>query len=313
MMASIQAVVVTEGAPARLALTHVDAPTPAASEALIRVRAISLNRGEVRRSQAAAVGWRPGWDLSGIVEQAAADGSGPPKGSRVVGFLHSGAWAELVAVPTHSLAVLPEEVSFSQAATLPVAGLTALLGLERGGGLLERSVLITGASGGVGDFAVQLARAAGARVTAHVRSEARAGRLRDIGAHSVALGENLASARGPFDLVFDGVGGALLGEALALLGKDGVAVAYGQTAGPTTTFNLAQFYATGGATLYGFILFHELLRQPASVGLKRLAAMVASGRLQPLIGAEARWSEIGAMAQRLQERDYPGKAVLHFG
>ncbi|WP_224367546.1 zinc-binding dehydrogenase [Hyalangium versicolor] len=313
MMASIQAVVVTEGAPAKLALTRVDAPAPAANEALIRVRAISLNRGEVRRSQTAAVGWRPGWDLSGTVEQAAADGSGPPKGSRIVGFMPSGAWAELVAVPSNSLAVLPDEVSFSQAATLPVAGLTALMGIERAGGLLGRSVLITGASGGVGDFAVQLARAAGARVTAHVRSEARAGRLRDIGAHSVAVGENLSAARGPFDLVFDGVGGALLGEALGLLGKDGHAVAYGQTAGPTTTFNLAQFYATGGASLYGFILFHELLRQPAGVGLKRLATMIADGRLQPLIGAEANWTEIGTMAQRLQDRDYPGKAVLQVG
>ncbi|WP_044188815.1 zinc-binding dehydrogenase [Hyalangium minutum] len=311
-MASIQAVVVTEGAPARLAITRVDAPAPAANEALIRVRAISLNRGEIRRSQSAAVGWRPGWDLSGTVEQAAADGSSPPKGSRVVGFMLSGAWAELVAVPSNALAVLPENVTFAQAATLPVAGLTALLGIEHGGGLLSRSVLITGASGGVGDFAVQLAKAAGARVTAHVRSEARAQRLRDVGAHSIALGENLSAARGPFDLVFDGVGGALLGEALGLLGKGGIAVAYGQTAGPTTTFNLAQFYATGGARLYGFILFHELLSQPASGGLKRLAEMISDGRLQPLIGAEAKWTEISSMAQRLQERDYAGKAVLHF-
>jgi NADPH2:quinone reductase len=312
-MASIQAVAVTDGAPARLAFTQVDAPTPAPNEALVRVRALSLNRGEVRRVQTAAPGWRPGWDISGVIEQAAADGSSPPSGSRVVGFLHSGAWAELVAVPSHSLAVLPENMSFAQAATLPVAGLTALMGLELRGTLLERSVLITGASGGVGDFAVQLARAAGARVTAHVRSEARAQRLRDIGAHSLALGENLSAARGPFDLVFDGVGGALLGEALGLLAKGGLAVAYGQTAGPSTTFNLAQFYATGGASLYGFILFHELIRQPAAVGLKRLATMISDGRLQPLIGAEARWTEIGSMAQRLQERDYPGKAVLHLG
>lgn len=312
-MASIQAVVVTDGAPARLAFTQADAPAPAPHEALVRVRALSLNRGEVRRAQTAAPGWRPGWDLSGVIEQAAADGSSPPAGSRVVGFLASGAWAELVAVPSHSLAVLPENVSFAQAAALPVAGLTALMGLELRGLLLERSVLITGASGGVGDFAVQLARAAGARVTAHVRTEARAQRLRDLGAHSLAIGENLSSARGPFELIFDGVGGALLGEALGLLGKGGLAVAYGQTAGVTTTFNLAQFYATGGASLYGFILFHELIRQPAGVGLKRLAAMVSDGRLQPLIGAEARWTEIGSMAQRLQERDYPGKAVLHLG
>jgi NADPH:quinone reductase-like Zn-dependent oxidoreductase len=312
-MASIQAVMVTDGATGRLALNEVAAPIPAASEALVRVRAISLNRGEIRRAQAAESGWRPGWDIAGVIEQAADDRSGPPVGSRIVGFLPSGAWAELVAVPTHALAVIPKDVTFAQAATLPVAGLTALMGIEKAGGLLGRTVLVTGASGGVGDLAVQLAHAAGARVTAHVRSEGRAERLRQLGAHHVAVGAGLAEARGPFDLVFDGVGGALLGEALALLGKNGVAVAYGQTAGPTTTFHLAQFYATGGASLYGFILFHELLREPAGIGLARLAGMVADGRLQPLIGAEASWHEIGTMAQRLQERDYPGKAVLHVG
>ena len=72
------AVVVEPDAPARLALRDVDEPVPAPSEALVRVAAISLNRGEVRRAQAAAPGWRPGWDLAGTVLRAAADGSGPP-------------------------------------------------------------------------------------------------------------------------------------------------------------------------------------------------------------------------------------------
>src|SRR3712207_4580206 len=103
-MTSIQAVVVTPDAPARLALASVDAPVPAPPEALVRVAAISLNRGEVRGSQLAPAGHRPGWDLAGVVEQAAADGSGPAAGARVVGMLNSGSWAELVAVPTYALA-----------------------------------------------------------------------------------------------------------------------------------------------------------------------------------------------------------------
>src|SRR5439155_782458 len=86
------------------------------------------NRGEVRRAGMAAAGWRPGWDLAGELERAAADGSGPRAGARVVGMLGEGAWAERVAVPTHALAELPEKVTFSQAATFPVAGLTALYG-----------------------------------------------------------------------------------------------------------------------------------------------------------------------------------------
>src|SRR5215218_3155293 len=139
------------------------------SEARVRVSSISLNRGEVRRAQAAEPGFNPGWDLAGTVEREAADETGPPAGARVVGLLPSGAWAELVAVPTNSLAELPENVPFGQAATLPVAGLTALYALEKGGGLLGRNILVTGASGGAGHFGVQLARLSGARVVALVR------------------------------------------------------------------------------------------------------------------------------------------------
>ena len=168
---SNRAVVVDPAAPGRLVIAAVSDPAPDRGEAIVRVRAISLNRGEVRRSGMAAAGWRPGWDLAGEVERAAADGSGPRVGVRVVGMLGEGAWAERVAVPTHALAELPDKVTFSRAATLPVAGLTALYALEKGGLLVDRRVLITGATGGVGDFAVQLARLAGAHVTATARRQ----------------------------------------------------------------------------------------------------------------------------------------------
>src|SRR5215203_385612 len=118
-MALVRAVVVDPEAIGRLSVAEVEEPDPAPSEALVRVAAVSLNRGEVRRAEASEPGFRPGWDLAGTVERAAADGSGPPEGSRVVGFLPSGAWAELVAVPTDSVAALPEGVSFEEASTLP--------------------------------------------------------------------------------------------------------------------------------------------------------------------------------------------------
>lgn len=122
----MRAVVVNRKAPAHLTLEQMEPPEPAPDESLVRVAAFSLNRGEVRRAQAAPDSWRPGWDLTGTVERAAADGSGPTEGTRVVGLMSGGAWAEAVAVPTRSLAVLPEPVTFEVASTLPIAGLTRL-------------------------------------------------------------------------------------------------------------------------------------------------------------------------------------------
>src|SRR5947208_10252776 len=130
-MSGNHAVVVDPNAPGRLIIAPVADPAPERSEAIVRVRAISLNRGEVRRSGLAAAGWRPGWDLAGEVERAAADGAGPRAGVRVVGMLGEGAWAERVAVPTHALAELPDKVTFSHAATLPVSALTARYALTQ--------------------------------------------------------------------------------------------------------------------------------------------------------------------------------------
>src|SRR5262249_50482535 len=114
-VADNRAVVVDPVAPGRLVIQPVPAPVPDRGGAIVRVRRISLNGGEVRRSTMADKGWRPGWDLAGHVEKAAADGSGPKVGARVVGLLPEGAWAERVVVPTHALAELPEKVTFSQA------------------------------------------------------------------------------------------------------------------------------------------------------------------------------------------------------
>src|SRR3990172_5874301 len=123
----MRAVVVDAAHADRLTLQEVAPPSPGPAQALVRVAAFSLNLGEVRGSMSAASGARPGWDLAGTVESAAADGSGPAVGTLVVGLMtNSGAWAEVVAVPTQALAALPDNVSFAQAATLPVAGLTAL-------------------------------------------------------------------------------------------------------------------------------------------------------------------------------------------
>jgi NADPH:quinone reductase-like Zn-dependent oxidoreductase len=304
-----RAVVVHPDVPARLVIRPVADPVPDRGEAVVRVRAISLNRGEVRRSGMAAAGWRPGWDLAGEVEHAAADHSGPRAGARVVGLLPEGAWAERVAVPTHALAELPAKVTFAQAATFPVAGLTALHALARGGQLLGRRVLVTGATGGVGDFAVQLARLAGAHVTASARREDQAPALRQLGAHEVMVGDAI-----PFtpkhDLILESVGGRTLGTALAALARGGVCVSLGVSAGAEVTFDAREFFVAGRTTLHGFYLFTELGSEPASVGLKRLADLVAAGQLAPHISLERPWTDIAQVAQDLMARRFPGKAVL---
>ncbi|HEV8642244.1 MAG TPA: zinc-binding dehydrogenase [Methylomirabilota bacterium] len=308
-MSDNRAVVVDPEVPGRLVIRPVAEPVPDRGEAVVRVRAISLNRGEVRRSGMAAAGWRPGWDLAGEVERAAADGSGPRGGARVVGLLPEGAWAQRVAVPTHALAELPDKVTFSQAATFPVAGLTALHALAKGGLLLGRRVLVTGATGGVGDFAVQLARLAGARVTGSARRADQAPALRQRGAHQVVVGDDIPPSP-KYDLVLESVGGRTLGTALAALERGGVCVTFGVSAAAEVTFDARQFFFAGRTTLYGFYLFKDLGSEPASVGLRRLADLVAAGQLAPPISLERPWKEIGQVADDLMARRFPGKAVL---
>ncbi|MEH1900174.1 zinc-binding dehydrogenase [Nostoc sp.] len=312
-MSKIRAVIVDPNVVGRLALSEVTAPTPAPDEALVRVAAISLNRGEVKRSTSAEAGWQPGWDLAGVVETPAADGSGPPQGTRVVGLRRAGAWAELVSVATNALAEVPSSVSFAQAATLPVAGLTAYHAVLKGGSLLGRPVLVTGASGGVGYFAIQLARLSGAHVVAYIRQAGYETLVREAGAQSVVIGEDLSPANeyGPYDLIIESVGGKTLGVALGLLAQDGKTVLYGVSGGSEVTFNAAQFFGTGGVSLYGLRLFDELRLESAAVGLKRLLSLVEAGQLRPHIDLEASWTQIADVAQKLLDRRFPGKAVLH--
>jgi NADPH:quinone reductase len=308
----MRAIIVEPNAVSRLAIATVAEPQALPQEAIVQVAAISVNRGEIRRAQMADAGWRIGWDLAGTIVQPAADGSGFPLGTRVVGFLPGGAWAERVAVPTEALAALPDGVSFTQAATLPVAGLTALMALQKGGLLLGKNVLITGASGGVGYFACQLAIAAGATVVAHVGRTDRAAFVETTGVDRVIVGETPAAASeyGNYDLILDSVGDRVLPVALGLLAENGICVTFGATAGRESVIDVGSFYGKGGLQLYGFILFHEVRQQPAGVGLQRLVKLLEQGKLKPHIDLEADWAEVGEVAQQLLDRRYVGKAVL---
>src|SRR3954463_4521006 len=283
----MRAIVATAEGPSWTERREVPPPAPAANEALIAVRAFAVNRGEltlVRRRD----GWQPGQDVAGEVIQPAADGTGPQAGERVAGLAEWHGWAEQAVVPSHRLAVVPEGVDLALAAALPMAGTTAAnLGAE-GGPLLGVRVLITGASGGVGHIAVQLAALGGAEVTA-VRSAAEA-------------------PEGPFDLILESAGGPSLDAALARVAPGGTVLIFGNSSREPSTIDFTAMFGHEEATIRSYFS----ARHEADAGrlLAMLLDLVAAGKLQVEVGFEGRWDRLNEAMDGLSERRFPGKAVL---
>ena len=307
------ALIAAPGTPGNIDLREVEDPTPQHNETLVRVRAISLNRGETRRLADMQDGEGVGWDLAGVVEQAAADGTGPADGVRVVGCMPTNAWAELVAVPTNMLAPLRDDVTFEQAATLPVAGLTALRALDIIGPLLAQRVLVTGASGGVGRFAVQLAKLAGAHVTAVSASAERAKGLRELGVDEVI--HELGPTGAEFDGIVEGVGGRSLGAAIQRVAAQGTIVSFASSdPSPVEYPARALFGRASGAKLVGIFIFSEVTSKGGCRNdLGRLVNLVGDGRLDCSIDQVLPWSDAAKAVEALLERTVCGKVVLTVG
>jgi NADPH:quinone reductase-like Zn-dependent oxidoreductase len=301
------AVVNTPGGDAPVAIREVSEPQPAANEALVAVHAFSLNRGEMRLFQVCPEGWRPGQDIAGVVVRQAADGSGPAAGTRVVCLTDWEGWAERAAVPSHRMASLPDNVSFADAASLPVAGLTALRTLRHGAPLLGKRVLITGAAGGVGNLAVQLAVRSGARVTAVVGSAERAKVLDGLGAAEIVTG--IDQAQGRYALILEAAGGASLAAAMQRIEAKGVVVLYGNSSGEPTPINFRDFAEHQNARLQGFHYFTCEPEEKFGPDLALLVALIADGSLKPRI-VEHDWHDIAAAGALLLDRGMAGKAIF---
>ncbi|ACU69328.1 Alcohol dehydrogenase zinc-binding domain protein [Catenulispora acidiphila DSM 44928] len=290
-----------------VALTAVDQPQPRPDEALVKVEAYSVNRGETFQLEAPRPGWRPGKDVAGLVVQAAADGSGPAVGARVVGHPPQGGWAEYVAVPTSSLADLPDTVPAATAAALPLAGLTALRLLRVTRAAAGSRVLMTGASGGVGHYFVELAAAAGLEITAVSSSPERGARLLELGAARVV--PSIDAAEGPFDIVLESTGGPNLPAALAKLARRGTLIWFGQASRQPATLDFFDFFAgPESATIRHF----HYADSDSTYGqdLQTLVRLVAADRLHPEIGLVTDWTGTADVLTLLRDRGVRGNAVL---
>jgi NADPH:quinone reductase-like Zn-dependent oxidoreductase len=200
----MRALVADPSRPQAVRLAEVAEPVAGPGQVLVEVHHASLNYGDLNDARSGRVppGAVLGSDVAGVVLQAGVGGLAA--GSRVVA-LAPGAFGERVAAEAGSLAEVPATVGLAQAAGLPVVGVAALRALRAAGPLLGRRVLITGASGGVGRFAVRLASIAGGHVIAVVGSAARGEGLAEAGADEVVVG--LQGIDTPVDVVLDSVGG----------------------------------------------------------------------------------------------------------
>jgi len=321
------------GSPDVLELREVDRPVPAAGEVLVRVHAAAVNasdwhimRGDPMLARLAlpAVFGRTGpknkirgRDFAGRVEAVGAQVSGFRPGDEVYGDLGfaDGAFAEYVGVPATAVAAKPSTLSFEQAAAMPLAASTALLGLRDTGRVQPgQQVLVNGASGGVGTFAVQLAKAFGATVTG-VCSPRNVELVRSLGADHVVDYTSADFAAGPqrYDLVFDLVGNRSLGDLRRALTPAGTLVLSGGGVHKARTTLVGPMGLRIMAQAQSRFVKHrivELNATPSSDTLATLAQLADSGQVTPVIDRTYPLPETPAAIRYLEQEHARAKVVI---
>jgi NADPH:quinone reductase-like Zn-dependent oxidoreductase len=305
------------GPPENLRIAEVDKPAPDGGEVLIRVLAASVNaadwhvlRGRPLFSRATLGLLRPkhqilGVDIAGQVEAVGGDVTGFKTGDEVYANLldHGyGGFAEYVAVPVGVLSSKPANLSFEEAAAVPMAAVTALQGLRRHGAIQPaQQVLINGATGGVGSFAVQLAKAAGAEVTA-VTSTGNLELVRSLGADHVVDYTTTDFARGGrrYDLILDTVGNRSVPELQRALAEGGKAAVTGFTS----------MRRLLGVSLRGGKDIAQVQAHVSSEDLELLSELIAAGKLRPRIDRRYGFADVPAAIAYLEQGHARAKVVV---
>ncbi|MER2134549.1 MAG: NAD(P)-dependent alcohol dehydrogenase [Arthrobacter sp.] len=314
------------GGPEVLRLQTVPLPTITDNEVLVQVHAAGLARGTwhvmtgkpylLRAFFGLRSPRRPvaGLNLAGEVLAAGPAVTRFKPGDRVYG-IGKGSFAGYAAAPERKLAPLPAGLGFEQAASIPVSGLTALQAVTDVAQVSSgQRVLVTGASGGVGSLAVQLAVAAGAEVTG-VCSAAKAGFVRGLGAQSVLdyRSADFAAPAGPYDAVIDLAGNPSLRWLRRALKPGGTAALVGGEEGGRVTGGMIERQIAGGVLSMldrGRRRFRNVLAKESGAELERLAGLLESGAVVPHIDSRFPLAEATAAMERLESGEVTGSIVL---
>ena len=308
-MNTIRSLTLTQyGGPEAIQVASAEAPIAGPGQVLVRVRAAGINgldwkvrEGYVRDAFPLQLPTTLGIELAGIVEAVGPSVTRLRQGDRVMGPLGGlGAYADLVAVNEANLALVPDTLSFVDAAALPLASVAAWQSLHFAGPLhAGQRILIHGAAGGLGGFAVQYARQAGAVVYATALSE-HVEYVRSLGAdHVMAYDkEQFEASVSDIDLVLDYVGGEVLARSWSVLAEDGAIVS---TASPAILANTP----AGRRGLW-------FMNTPDTARLQAIADDVANGRLRSKVAAAVRFDELPAAIERNRTQPQVGKTVVDF-